>query len=55
MRLLSKAALKPKHAALTLAQLARYADAADEISEKGGVSAFIEWLYEPQKGPQDVT
>ena len=48
------------HAALALAQLSTGRDAASnastalEVTEKGAVSAFIEWLVDPSLGPPEM-
>ena len=42
------------NAAVTLAQLARRADASSQVAEAGAVSAFVRWLADPTLGPPDV-
>lgn len=43
-----------EHAAMTLAHLARRADAGRRIGEAGGVTAFVTWLEDPTLGPEET-
>ena len=55
MLLLSTGTTEAKgHAATTIAQLARRADASSQIAEAGAVSAFVRWLADPSLGPPEV-
>ena len=55
VRLLSQDVSDAKtHAALALAQLARHAGAGSEIAEAGGVSTFVSWLMDANRGPPDI-